>query len=226
MRRFRSRALGQGLAVLCLPLSPLAAQNGFRPAASVVASTLGFGAEFSLDSRRVGVRAGYYLFTPGFDRTVEGVRYQVNPELRNARAALDLYPFAGRLRLSAGLVLNNSGATGVALLAEPLQIGDRTYQPSEVGQVLGRLAWDRRIAPFAGMGLVTGGRLGLVLDLGLAFSGRPLFDLEGVTNLTGAEREEFEANVLKEEAEVNQAIADEGLTRFYPMLSFGLRLRF
>jgi hypothetical protein len=48
----------------------------------------------------------------------------------------------------------------------------------------------------------------------------------GETNLTGAELQEFEQNIAREETEISQAIADEPLAKFYPILALGLRFRF
>lgn len=203
------------------------AQSGFRPAVAAVASTFGFGAEGSLDGRRVGVRVGYtYLGGPELERELEGIRYTVEPRLRHARAVVDFYPFANGFRVSGGLVLNRARAHGIAVLTEPITIGNRTYQPSEVGLVRGEAFYQRDVMPFLGLGVVTAGRLGFLFDLGIGFAGRPAVDLVGETNLTGAELQEFEQNIAREEAEISQAIADEPLAKFYPILGIGLRFRF
>jgi len=217
-----------GVAVVLAVVVPTAsAQGGFRPAVAAVASTFGFGAEGSLDGRRIGVRVGYtYLGGPELEREVEGIRYTVEPRLRHARAVVDVYPFANGFRLSGGLVLNRARAHGVAVLTEPITIGNRTYQPSEVGQVRGEAFYQRDVMPFLGLGIVTGGRVGFLIDLGIGFAGRPAVDLVGETNLTGAELQEFEQNIAREETEISQAIADEPLAKFYPILAIGLRFRF
>lgn len=209
-----------------LPRGVASAQERFRPSVTVLASTLGLGAEVSLHSRTVGVRVGYYRFGLDVTREIEGIRYLVRPHLRHARASLDVYLLPGWLRVSGGFVLSGAYADGQAELTGPITIGNRIYQPSEVGRVLGELNYERDLMPFLGAGLTTGGRVGFVLDLGVVFSGRPRFALAGETNLTGPERDEFEQNIQREEAEVRQAIRNESLARFYPVAGLGIRLRF
>ena len=139
---------------------------------------------------------------------------------------MDIYPFGGAFRLSGGVVWNKSRADGRASLAEPLEIGNRVYQPSEIGQVLARGSYGRKIAPYAGLGFGTRGRVGLIFDLGLAFSGRPDVTLTGQTNLTGPEKDEFDQNIALEEAQIRQSIQDEPWLRFYPIVALGVKLRF
>jgi hypothetical protein len=217
-----------GLAVLAslVPRAVGAQEQTFHPAVTAVASTLGLGVEFGLEARTVGVRAGYFLFSFDVDKTVEGIRYRGGPDLRNGRVALDVHPFANAFRLTAGAVLGKSRAEGTAVLAGPITIGNRTYQPEEVGEIRGEGFYERDLMPYLGLGFATRGRVGVTFDLGVVFSGKPTVRLTGQTPLTGAEKAEFDAQVQAEEQQIQAAIDDEPLLRYYPAVSLGLRIRF
>ncbi len=218
------------LAVLLATGAPSAAaqERVMQPRFGVglAASSLGLGVEAMLEGPRVGLRGGYYRFSTDLTREVEGIRYVFGPDLRNWRAALDVFPFGGAFRLSGGLVKADSRAEGTAELTGPITLGARTYQPSEVGAVRADAFHEKDLQPFLGLGFATRGSFGFHLDLGVVFSGRPTVSLTGQTNLTGPERDEFERNVRAEEAEIRRAIADEPLARFYPLVAIGLTLRF
>ena len=197
-----------------------------RPEFGAVASTLGVGLEFGLAGDALGLRAGYYRLS--FDRTeeIDGVRYHGGPDLENARALLDVYPFGGAFRLTGGAIWSQSSADAEATLTAPLEIGGRTYQPAEVGEVRAHARYGRDLAPYLGLGFGTRGQVGFTFELGVAFTGRPSVTLTGQTNLTGPEKDEFDRNIALEEEEIRRTIDDEPLLRYYPVVALGLKLRF
>lgn len=194
---------------------------------SALASTLGMGGELSLRaSEGFGFRAGYLLFSLTHQDLVEGIRYDVTPRLRNAQFGADLHPFGGALRLSGGLVHARSRAVGEAVLDGPVDVGGATYQPADVGRLEGVLEYQRDWMPWAGLGVVGGGRVAVSFDVGVVFSGHPRVRLtsSGGT-LSGAERDLLDQHVAAEEAELQGAITREKLARYFPIVSFGLRVR-
>lgn len=222
MRTALVALLGVTAAALAVPIH-LAGQS---PAVSAVASTFGFGGEVSFRlSRSFGVRGGYYMFSMDRSSDIEEVRYDLSPRFRNGAVALDVHPFGGAFRLSAGAVVSGSRADGRAVLNQPVEIGGRTYQPEDVGELLARAKYDRGVMPFLGLGVAGNGRVSPTFDVGVAFSGYPDVRLTVNSPLTGAERAELDASVAQEEAQIRASIRERSWTRYYPVVALGIKLR-
>lgn len=207
----------------------LAQRGGDRSPVAVAfsASTLGLGPELSLHlTDRFGLRAGYHFFSLSTSQDVEDISYTLEPDWRNLTALADFHPFGSAFRLTGGLVLWNTKARADAELNQPVEIGDRTYQPSEVGSLTFLAEYPRSVAPMVGLGIASRGRFAVTFDLGVVFAGHPTVDLTVVSPLTGPERATLEAEVAKEEAEIQASINDEPLARLYPVVSLGLKWRF
>lgn len=191
-------------------------------------STLGAGAEVSLRlAPHLGVRATGNTLSLTREEEVEGIDYELRPRLRSLGANVDLYPFGSVLYLTGGVVLNNNEATAEAIIGQTITIGNRTYSNTEIQSLRGDLEWARSVAPYAGLGFTTGGRVGFGMEFGVVFSGTPTVTLSGETSLTGAQRQEFDNAVAQEEAEVRAWIDDNRRwTRYYPVVAAGLRIRF
>lgn len=212
------------LLVSSLATTPAAAQV----TAGVRASTLGAGVEVILrPTRALAVRGSGNLLSFTRDEEVEGIDYALSPRLRSLGASVDLYPFGSVLYLSGGLVLNDNSASAVAVIGQTITIGNRTYTNTEIQELRGDLEWERALAPYAGLGLETGGRIGIAFEAGIVFSGTPVVTLNGTTTLTGAEQQAFNDAVAAEEAEVRAWIDDHRRwTKYYPVVALGLRVRF
>jgi len=191
-------------------------------------STLGAGIEVSIrPARMIGLRATGNLLTFTREEEVEGIPYALEPRLRSGGANVDLYPFGAVLYLTGGLLLNGNEARAEAIIGETITIGNRTYSNTEIQSLRGDLAWSRSVAPYAGLGFETGGRVGIAFEAGVVFSGTPTVALSGTTTLTGPERPLFDEAVAQEEAEIRAWIDDNRRwTRYYPVAALGLRIRF
>lgn len=203
---------------------PLAAQEW---AITPQVSTLGLGAEVSYRLRSpVGFRAGYLLLDFSREDDIEGIVYQVSPALRHARLGVDFYPLGSGFRLSGGLVHNRSRVDGVGVLDQPVTVGGQTYQPDEVGELIGLAHYDDDWMPWVGLGVAGGGRISVTFDMGVIFAGHPAVQLraQGGT-LSGSEQAILDQNVAAEQAELQQAINDEKLAQYYPIISLGLKIR-
>lgn len=221
MNRARSLCVAGILAVTLS--APAVAQVGI----GIRASTLGVGGEISLrPSRYLGLRAGgqYLRFTR--TATIEGIDYDMTPKLQSGTAILDLHPFGGSFHLSGGMVWNSNQGDVVARLAGPITIGGQTYQPDQVGSLTGKVAYDTDYAPYAGLGFAGRGRVSLLFDLGLVFSGYPTVSLTGSPNLTGVEKDVFDQNVAQEVADIQADIESRSYLKYYPVVSLGLRFGF
>ena len=190
------------------------------------ASTLGLGAELSLRAgRNIGLRLGGNYLQFSKDKTIEDIAYHVTPHFENGTAMLDVHPFGSAFHFSGGLLLNYNEGRLVATLANDIQIGDQTYTPQEVGSLTGTVTFNQT-APYLGFGFAGRSRIAFLFDLGVGFTGKPAFDLVGDTNLTGAAKAEFDANVEREREEVQAKIDDQKWLRYHPVLSFGIKVGF
>jgi hypothetical protein len=211
--------------ILCLALfgpAPLPAQFGL----AARASTLGIGAEVSYRiTRMVGVRAGVNYLEFSRDMSLQNIDYHLTPHLENGAALLDLYPIGGSFHLSGGVLLNRNEGRMVARLNQNIEIGGRTYTPSEIGSLTGTVDF-RSTAPYVGLGFAGSGKIALVVDLGVGMTGTPRVGLIGVTPLTGPEKAEFDARVAQELAEVRADINDRSYLKFHPVLSVGVKIGF
>jgi hypothetical protein len=204
--------------------APLASQE---LAITPLASTLGLGAELSYRLRSpVAFRAGYLLLDFSREDDIEGIVYRVSPALRHARLGVDFYPLGSGFRLSGGLVHNRSRVDGVGVLDQPVTVGGQTYQPEGVGELIGLAHYDNDWMPWIGLGVAGGGRIAVTFDVGVVFAGHPAVQLrtQGGT-LSGSEQAILDQNVAVEQAELQQAINDEKLAKYYPIISLGLKIR-
>lgn len=192
------------------------------------ASTLGAGAEVIFrPSSAIALRATGNLLSFTREEEVEGIPYELEPRLRSLGASVDFYPFGKVLYLSGGVVANDNRATARAIIGSSITIGNQTYSNTEIQSLQGDLEWERTLAPYAGLGLETGGRVGIAFEAGVVFSGTPTVALSGVTTLTGPARQEFDDAVAAEEAEVRAWIDDNSRwTKYYPVVALGIRVRF
>ena len=212
--------LGLSLA-LVLP-NALAAQFGV----AVRGSTLGIGLEASYRvTRNFGVRAGGNYFEFSKDATIENIDYTATPHFESGTLILDLYPMGGSFHLSGGMLLNRNEGRLDARLNQNIDIGGRTYTPDEVGSLVGSVEF-KKTAPYLGFGFAGRGRISILFDLGVGFTGTPRVDLIGQTPLTGAEKAEFDARVAQELAEVRADIEDKSYLKLHPVLSLGIRVGF
>lgn len=191
-------------------------------------STLGAGVEVALRPARViGLRATGNFLTFTREEEVEGIPYELEPRLRSGGVNLDFYPFGRVLYLSGGFLLNGNEARAEAIIGETITIGNRTYSNTEIQALRGDLEWSRSLAPYAGLGFETGGRVGIAFEAGVVFSGTPTVRLSGTTALSGQQRQLFDEAAAREEAEVRAWIDDNRRwTKYHPVVALGLRIRF
>ncbi len=133
-------------------------------------------------------------------------------------AFADLYPMSNGLRVSAGLVRFTRGIDITGTPAAPVDFNGTTYQPSEIGSVTGTVS-GRGTAPYLGIGWgnPARSRVGVTLDLGVAFYGSPQVELSATGMI--ASDPTFMSNL---ETEVQQLEADIEGYKYYPVLSVGV----
>ena len=194
---------------------------------SIRAGTLGVGGELSLrPNRYLGLRFGgnYLSFTRS--AIVSGIAYDLTPKLESGSGILDLHPFGNSFHLSGGMLWNSNQGSVVARLTGPITIGPQTYQPSDIGSLTGRVSYANHYAPYAGLGFGGRGRVSLLFDLGLVFSGFPQVSMAGNTNLTGQAKAIFDQNVIQETQDIQAGIESRKYLKYHPVVSLGLRVGF
>ncbi|HEU5217140.1 MAG TPA: hypothetical protein VFU23_00675 [Gemmatimonadales bacterium] len=221
--RQQPRLLQAGTLVLAL-LVPATLHAQFGIAAR--ASTLGLGAELSYRvNRNIGIRVGGNYLQFSRDATIKEIDYHLTPHFENGTVTLDLFPIGGAFHVSGGFLFNHNEGRMVARLNQNIQIGNTTYTPDEVGSLIGTVDF-KKTAPYLGIGLAGRGKIAVLLDLGVGFTGTPRVDLVGVTPLTGPQKAQFDANVAQELAEVRAEIDDKKYLKYHPVLSLGFRIGF
>lgn len=144
-------------------------------AIGVRGGTTGVGPELTLGlNPYFNLRAAYNFASFNFKRKIADVKWDLDVDMDNIPVFLDVYPFAGNFRISAGAVFQSgSEATLDAVPERNVTIGDHKYTPEVVGTLTGKVKTDSDIAPYIGIGF--GNSVGkddfltLSLDLGVFF---------------------------------------------------------
>jgi hypothetical protein len=129
---------------LTLASTPVSAQEA-PPAedatvisAAVTAGTLGIGPEVGVRfSDHVGVRGSATFFGFGADFESDDITYRGDLKLKSFGAMLDVYPFAGAFRISAGARINRNRVDVAATPTGTVEVGDVTYTSAQVGTLTG-----------------------------------------------------------------------------------------
>jgi hypothetical protein len=200
---------------------PLAAQV----AVSAHAGTLGLGASVAYGTGGpFGVRGGVNMFLWEPSQDIGDIEYTLDLGSPSWMALLDIYPGAGAFRLTGGVVWFTEGHEVRGRLDEPVEIGDDTYTPQQVGVLTGQLR-TRDVAPYVGLGFGrkagTSAGVGFLLDLGVALQGSP--DVHLIASGPLRDDPAFTANLVRETRDIEE---DVEWFRIYPVLSIGLTFGF
>jgi hypothetical protein len=193
-------------------------------AVDVKVGSLGVGADLSrsIIPRVLNFRAGASFFNYSADFDEEGITYNADLKLGAVPIAVDLFPFKNWFRLGGGVIINLNEATGTPKSENgTIDIGDGTYNLSDIGQLTGKLTFNR-VAPYFGFGfnnpIKTKGRLGFFVDLGLMYHGIPKFALTSTNSFP-----ELQQNLDQQMQETNNDIKD---FKLFPVIQMGLSFKF
>jgi hypothetical protein len=210
---------------VCLAMLPSVAQAG-GVAITGRANTLGVGAELTAGiSDRVNLRVGGNLFDYSRSFTQDdNDEFDLDFEFRSVTGVLDFHPSGGGFRLSGGVIGNGNKARLAARAAgASYEIGGNRYNVADVGTLTG-IANVGNVAGYAGIGwgnpVGRDKRVGLVLDLGVAFQGAPEVTLAATGPIAG--NEAFQRDLTREEQDFND---DARRFRYYPVLSLGISVK-
>lgn len=211
------------IAVLVVALGTLGTHvqaEGYALAAR--ASTTGLGAELTVRlSDSFNLRLGAGGFGYNYAGTVSSIDYDLSLRLKSGTAALDWHPGGSAFRLSGGMLLHGNKLTGRAEPRGSVSIGDHTYDASQVGILSAVADYDRKLAPYATIGVgngARGGRVFVSFEVGVALCGTPKVSLSSSRSTAG-----LPADL---QIEVQDVQDDLGWLKVYPIVGLGIGLRF
>lgn len=162
------RRLAGASMALALAAFPAAARADLFSSVSygVHASTVGYGV--TLEKPLLydfGLRIQTGTSSVSQQASFDGTPYTSTTRYNNIAVIADYRPYAGRYRISGGLVFGDDGVRNVARPdGATLRVGNGIYPASGVGTLTARVRYDRP-SIYAGVGTGTGLVRGLALDL-------------------------------------------------------------
>lgn len=195
--------------------------------------TLGLGGEVSVGlGSRLAVRGGFGVLPSDVSGTFSDIDYTINPPSNVWNVGVDLYPFGGGFRLSAGM-LNRKRYDIDARKTGTTTIGNQQYSGDI--HLAGFLSNAKETAPYAsiGFGRTTSRGIGLFLDLGAAQMGDPSITFTTatctVTSGPGAGQpcpnQNGKTFQQSAQEEADKAEADVGTyLKWHPILQIGLKI--
>ena len=218
------------VAVFSICVLTLAAGNAradsYRPDITVGPSigTLGIGGDVGVRfNDYVGLRVAGNGFATSFDSSYGDIDYDVDFTLASVGPMVDIYPFGGVLRFTAGFRYNLNSVGLSATPTSNVTIGGTTFTPAQVGTLDGDIDVNA-FSPYVGLGLEAtfiGGTLAIGLEGGVLFQGSPSVSLRG--NGTLASDPTFNAELRQEEQQIED---DLSILAYYPVAQLYLTFRF
>lgn len=186
-------------------------------------SGIGVEGEYSLNEY-LGARLGANYFKYSYDGTKDDVKYNFDLGLKTVSALVDLHPFKGSFRLSAGAFYNWNQLDATAESSATYDIGNNTYTGAQLGTLKGTIDFNK-IAPYFGLGWDTSfgkeSGWGVVLDAGALFQGNPKVALSADGPISTDPT--FQQNLALEEKNLQD---DLDSYKVYPIISLGVSYRF
>jgi hypothetical protein len=190
------------------------------------ASTVGVGGEVAWKiNHYFVVRGGANWIGFGTDRKIDQIDYDFDLEFLNGSAFVDVHPFQNGFRITGGAFIGTNKVDLKATPDEPIEIGDITFTPAEIGTLKGKVDLNT-FAPYAGFGWVSGHKkrsgFQFYVDLGVKFGGDPNVKLTSVDGLLSSD-----PTLLNEiDEEIKKIEDDLELLGFYPVIQLGFTYRF
>lgn len=157
------------------------------------------------------------------------IKYDAELRKFTAGLLLDLHPFSGKFRITAGAYYRDFNVDLTATPQYGLTIGDNFYSASQLGTVKGEVTWDKFV-PYAGigwgMGSGKGSKLSLDFNLGvMTLRGLDVkYRASGLDQLAGSPQYQALRQDLDREAEKIKDKIDDW--KAYPVASLFLSFRF
>ncbi len=173
----------------------------------------------------VAARGGFRYASFDLNRTIDDVRYDLDVGFTSGVAAVAVHPFMNGFRISGGAYFSGREVGLLATPASPVEIGNATYTPEEIGSLVGGSDWNNT-APFLGVGFNNGlnamKRFGFQAMLGAAYIGDPDVTLTASGGLLASDPS-FQDDI---DLEAQRLADDLDDFPFHPVLSLGFTVRF
>ena len=182
-------------------------------------------------SDRLALRLGYnWLDFDADDEEYDGIVYDGNLEFSGFGGFADVHPFANAFTVTGGLFVGDKSVLLEGTPNEPVEIGDQTFAPDEVGVLTGEAGFDDAAA-FVGIGwdgsLYKEGSVALIVRGGVMIAGEPSVTLDASilenAALPDAERARLRAALDEEAVRLADEIDDYA---YWPVLTIGLGVGF
>ncbi|PCI45267.1 MAG: hypothetical protein COB41_01940 [Proteobacteria bacterium] len=206
----------KGLAIF-LALGINTAAHAGDVAIAVKAGTLGLGIEATTNI--VPLFANIRLQGNGFNYkttiTDTNVTYDAKLKLATVGLLADIYPFAGKFRITGGAYYNGNKLTMNARPLGAVVIGGTTYTNPTVSTTVDF----NKFAPYAGIGwgdaISSGSPIGFSVELGAMYMGKPKTSIvaPGVSA----------ADIAAEKTRLDNSLKN---MQFYPVASIGVNFKF
>ncbi len=191
---------------------------------SVRTGSQGLGVEGAIGLKDwVTLRGGLYGGGVSYDFEEGGNDYNGDLTVGGLGVLADFFPTHGKFRLTAGMFTNNNEIEFDTTPTSPIELGGSTYSPAEIGRLDGKVDFNSS-APYFGIGwgnTAEGqGRLGFLFDVGALIQGSPELSLVRSSTIIvpGLDQDiQLELDEIEDDVESLE---------FWPVISFGLAIRF
>lgn len=212
-------------AIGLLALPALASAEGFN--LSVRASTLGLGYEagYAINDY-VNFRVAFNDYSYDYDTTEDDIDYTFDLELESRAYFVDIHPFAGSFRVTAGMLDNKNRLDGQAEPAGTYEINGVNYSGDQVGTLFSNVRLGEDSPLYFGLGFSQAlgeSGWGFGFDVGAVMMGDSDVELAASGPITTIDPN-FAANLEAEEEEVEAEINNDFDT--YPVIALGLTFQF
>lgn len=188
--------------------------------------TLGVGADLGYQFTnwfKMRLNVNYLPFD--YDYAYDGIDYDA--EFRNFTAGLllDIHPFMGNFRITAGVYYRDLEVNLDATPRGGAQIGGRWYSASEIGKIEAKATWDK-FAPYAGIGwgLGSGTDTDFSLDFNLGVMALRGIDIDyKLTGTAEGSVGSYQQDIDREAQKIKDDISDWNI---YPVVSLFFTFRF
>ncbi|MDQ6967529.1 MAG: hypothetical protein Q9M14_02450 [Mariprofundaceae bacterium] len=194
-------------------------------AVGLKAGTLGFGLEATTNvvPALLNVRLQGNMFNYNKTITDTSVRYDAKLKLRTVGLLADVYPFAGKFRLTGGAYYNGNklSMTGTPTAAGNFTINNQSYSTAQVGTIKSTVKFNK-FAPYIGLGwgdaISSGSPFGFSFELGALYMGQPKTTISTSNTVAG-----LAANIAAEKKKLDASLSK---MKWYPVATVGLNWKF
>lgn len=182
--------------------------------------THGLGVDFGVGlAPWVSLRVGGSALDVSGDFDEDDIEYDGDLELGGYGLWADFFPMNGMFRLTTGILSNRNALALEAVPTDTIDIGNGSYDPSEVGTLYGDVEFDSTV-PYFGVGwgnVARGKRFGFLCDIGAIWQGSGDVTLASTSGLVDPDDLAAEAEEIEEDIEDFE---------IWPVITFGLAIRF